>query len=173
LSIVATGRANPETVEALLDATWQMTANEAARTDALDRKASTIATFASVLIALVGTLGLPFVDAAHTWWAVSLFTASLLVLLAAVVLSIVALFPREYLTLGMDYLRRFPTWSEVIKRPEEVRGETMHGLIGALGRERETNHAKAQLVKWSYAVLAGGLVLSAVQAVTLAVREML
>jgi hypothetical protein len=136
-----------------------------------DRKASTLATFASLVTALIGTLGLQFVETSRIWWTVSLFSATLIVLLVAVVVSIVALFPREYLTLGMDELERFPTWSAILKSPEQVRGETMKGLIAALARERQTNLVKAQLVKWSYAILTCGLVLSAVQAVTLALRE--
>ena len=34
---------NPETVDALLDTTWRLAAAETARTDALDRKAATVA----------------------------------------------------------------------------------------------------------------------------------
>jgi hypothetical protein len=49
--------ANPETVEALLDTTWRVVAAEGARTDALDRKASSLATFASLVLSLSGVLG--------------------------------------------------------------------------------------------------------------------
>src|SRR5437879_2458798 len=42
----------PETVEALLDTTWRVAAAEAARTDALDRKAASLATFASLVLSL-------------------------------------------------------------------------------------------------------------------------
>ena len=51
----------------------------------------------------------------------------------------VVLLPREYLALGIDYLRRFPTWSEVLTPPEQVRGETMRGLVEAIARERVAN----------------------------------
>ena len=40
---------NPETVAALLDTAWRVAGAEISRTDALDRKAATLATFASLL----------------------------------------------------------------------------------------------------------------------------
>ena len=71
---------NAETVEALLDTTWRLASAEAARTDALDRKASTVATFASVLAVLTATLGIRFVEELDAWWAVGVFVAGLAVL---------------------------------------------------------------------------------------------
>jgi hypothetical protein len=173
LSDVATQRPNPETIEALLDTMWRMAANESARTEALDRKGSTLVTFAALLTTLTGTLGVRFVETAATWWAVSPLTATLSVLLAAVVLAVLALLPREYLTLGLEYLRRFPLWGEIRKEPEEVRGETMQGLLKALAHERSANDSKTRLVTWSYVILVGGLGLTALQAVTLAAKEVL
>ncbi len=116
---------NPETVEALLDTTWRIVASEDARTDALDRKASTVATFASLVATLTATLGLRFVERFETWWALTLFISGLGALVVSVVVAVVALFPREYLSLGVSYLRRFPTWAEIRKPPARVRGETM------------------------------------------------
>ncbi len=158
---------NPATVEVLLDTTWRLTASEASRTDALDRKAATLATFASLLTALTATLGLRFVEDTLAWWALTLFTGALVLLGTAVVLAVIVLLPREYLTLGIDYLRRFPTWSEIVKAPEQVRGETMRTLIRAIAREREGNDAKARLVGWAYIALAAALVLTIAEAVTL------
>ncbi len=83
---------NPETVEALLDTTWRMVASEAARTDALDRNASTVATFASLVATLTATLGLRFVEQFNTWWALTLFVAGLGALVFSVVAAVVALF---------------------------------------------------------------------------------
>ncbi len=168
---MATPQPNAETVEALLDTTWRMSASEAARTDALDRKASTLASFASVVIALTGSLGLRLVDTTPTWWAALLLTVSLVSLACAVGLAVKALFPREYLTLGMDYLRRFPTWSEILKPPEQVRGETMRGLIEALARERAANDGKSRLVKGAYVTLGLGLAIAIVDVVILAAEE--
>ena len=83
MSVVAP-RPNPETVEALLDASWRVAAAEAARTDAVDRKASSLATFASLVAALTATLGIQFVEEIDTVWAIALFIAGL----ASLVLSV-------------------------------------------------------------------------------------
>src|SRR5205823_14168901 len=91
-------------------------------------------------------------------------------LVLSVVFSVVALLPREYLSLGIAYLKRFPTWAEIRKAPEQVRGETMRGLVKAVAREREANDHKAGWVRWAFLLLLIGLVLIAVEAGTLAVR---
>jgi hypothetical protein len=169
--VSASPQPNPATVEALLDTTWRLTGSEASRTDALDRKSATLATFAALLTALTATLGLRFVEDKPVWWALTLFTSALAMLGTAVVLAVIVLLPREYLTLGIDYLRRFPTWSEILKTPEQVRGETMRGLIEAIAREREANDAKARIVRWAYLALAAALVLTIAEAVTLGWSE--
>jgi hypothetical protein len=169
---MATPRPNKETVEVLLDTTWRVTANELSRTEAIDRKASTLTAFAALVTTLVGTLGGRLLEA-RPWWAVALFVGTLLVLLAAAALAVLALFPREYLTLGLDYLRRFPTWGEIFKQPEDVRGETMQGLIKALANERTTNDRKVRFVKQAYVLLIVGVALAAAQAATLAVTGLL
>jgi hypothetical protein len=165
--VTSSPQPNPATVEALLDTAWRLTASEASRTEALDRKSATLATFASLLTALTATLGLRFVEDKPTWWALTLFTGNLILLGAAVGLAVVVLLPREYLALGIDYLRRFPTWSEILKPPEQVRGETMGGLVEAIARERDANDGKARLVRWAYLALAAALVLTIAEAVTL------
>lgn len=162
---------NPETVAALLDTTWRLADAEAARTDALDRKAATIATFASLLATLTGTLGVRFVERLDTWWALTIFGAGLVFLIASVGLAIAALMPREYVTLGMEYVRRFPTWAEILKRPEQVRGETMQGLVEAVAAERRANTAKVRSIRWSLGLLFVGLVFIAVEAATLGANE--
>jgi hypothetical protein len=161
---------NPETVTALLDTTWRVVESETARTDGLDRKASTVATFASLVVTLTATLGLRFVERVDEWWALALFVGGLCALVLSVLLSVRALFPREYLSLGMAYLRRFPTWAEIRKSPEQVRGETMRGLVEAVAREREANERKAVWLRWAFVLLVAGLMLIAVEAATLAVR---
>jgi hypothetical protein len=169
LSGVATEpRPNRETVGVLLDATWRLVSAEAGRTDALDRKASNIATFASLLVSLIATLGLRFFERADALWSVLLFVGGLGGLVLAVALAIAALVPRAYLTLEMDYVRRFPTWSQILRPPEQVQGETMEGLIAALARERDLNRAKAQYVRLAFVSLGAGLALIAGEATTLA-----
>jgi hypothetical protein len=171
IAVSTSPQPNPATVEALLDTTWRLTASEAARTEALDRKSATLATFASLLTALTATLGLRFVEDKPSWWALTLFTGNLVLLGTAVGLAVVVLLPREYLALGIEYLRRFPTWSEILKPPEQVRGETMRGLVEAIARERDANDGKARLVRWAYLALAAALVLTIAEAVTLGWNE--
>jgi hypothetical protein len=164
---------NPETVEALLDITWRLTDAEAARTDALDRKAATVATFASVLATLTATLGIRFVERIDTAWALALFVLGLIPFVASVGLAIRALMPREYLTLGMEYVRRFPTWSKILQQPEQVRGEAMRGLVEALAVERSSNKQKVGTIRLSLWLLFAGLVLVCVEAATLGISEVI
>lgn len=162
---------NPDTVEALLDTTWRLAVAETARTDALDRKAATVASFASLVAALTATVGLGFVDEFGSWWAFGLFVAGLAALLGSVGCATRALWPREYLTLGIAYLSRFPTWQEIRKPPEQVRGETMRTLVEAIARERSTSDKKLSSLRWSFRLLLLGLVVVAVEGATLALEE--
>lgn len=164
---------NPETVEVLLDTTWRMAAAETARTDALDRKAATVATFSSLLASLTATLGVSFVAAADATWALGLFLLGLALLVASVALAARALLPAEYLTLGTAYLERFPTWREILKPPEQVRGETMRGLVEAIARERDLNDRKAERVRRALLALTLGLVLISLEAAILVTRNVL
>jgi hypothetical protein len=162
---------NPETVAALLDITWRLADAEAARTHALDRKAATVATFASVLATLTATLGIRFVERIDTVGALLLFLLGLVPFVVSVGLAISALMPREYLMLGMEYIRRLPTWSKILERPEQVRGEAMRGLVEAIAVERHTNGTKVRSIRWSLRLLFTGLVLVALEAATLGVSE--
>jgi hypothetical protein len=163
---------NPETVAALLDTTWRLADAEAARTDALDRKAATLASFASVLATLTATLGIRFVERLDSWQALTIFVLGLGTFVGAVGLALKALMPREYRTLGMEYIRRLPTWSEILKPPEQVRGDAMRGLVEAIAVERATNKGKLKSIRWSLRLLFVGLVLIAVEAATLGVHEL-
>lgn len=109
---------------------------EASRTDSLDRKASTLATFSSLLTSLTATLGVRFVEEAGAIWAVIVFCLGLAVLVVSVALAVRALLPTEYLTLGTAYLERFATWGEILKPPERVQGDTIRTLVEAVARER-------------------------------------
>jgi len=91
-------------------------------------------------------------------------------LVLSVGLGVVALFPREYFSLGIAYLRRFPTWSEVRKRPAQVRGDTLRTLAKAVSQERDANEHKARWVRLSFVLLLAGLVLISAEGATLATR---
>jgi len=164
---------NPETLEVLLDTTWRIASAEAARTEALDRKAATVASFASVVAALTATLGARLVDQAPAWWTLALFLGGLGALVGAVAFAVQALRPKEYLSLGVAYLKRFPTWGEILKPPDQVRGETMRTLVEAIVRERATNKLKVAAIRRSFALLLAGLALVAAEGATLAIEEVL
>lgn len=161
---------NPATVEALLDTTWRIAAAETSRTDVLDRKAATLATFASLLVTLAAALGDRFLRAGGTW-AAAAFSAGLLALVLSVGLGVRVLLPREYLTLGSAYIERFPTWAEIRKTPEQVRGETMQGLVAGIAHEREANDGKAEQLRIAFLLLFVGLVVLAAETATLGLRH--
>ena len=141
-------RPNPETVSALLDTTWRLISAETARTEALDRKASAIAGFASLVVSLTATLGIRSLERVDGLWSLGVFLLALLTLVLSVGLAVTALLPRE-----------------------QVRGETMRGLVEAISGERDANAAKTRLVRGALVLLLVGLVLVAVEASTLAIRE--
>ena len=155
---------NPETVAALLDTAWRVADAEISRTDALDRKAATLATFASLLTTLTATLATRFVELIGTWWALGVFCGGLLALVLSVAFAVKALVPSEYVMLGARYLERLPAWSETSKSPEQVRGETLRAVIRSVARERGANDAKTRTVRRALVLLVAGLVLIAFEA---------
>jgi hypothetical protein len=172
LSAVATAHPNPETVEALLDMTWRVADAEAARTDGLDRKLTSLATFASLLISVVAVLGGRVLerDDVPAWLGAIVLgptVGGVAALLAAVGLAVGSLIPEESVTLGMERVRRFPSWSEVTKPPEQVRGETMRTLVDAIARERAANIQKLRRVRAAFALMLAGLALIALGGSTL------
>ena len=170
MSVVAP-EPNPETVATLLDTTWRLTDAEAARTDALDRKAATIATFASLLSALTATVGLGFVNTLENWWAFVLFASGIAALTGSLVCAVRMLWPREYITLGISYIERFTTFDNVLRPPADVRGETMESLIEVIARERSLNDLKTQWLRLSLAFLVTGLTLISAEGVILGIER--
>lgn len=165
-------RPNPATIEVLLDTTWRTSSFENSRTETLDRKAATLATFASLVLSIVATLGGGFLDRFPSTWPVLLYVVGLALLVASIGLSMLVLIPKEQLTLGMEYLRRFPDWSEIRKPPERTRGEVMAALLRALARERSLNRTKVRLVRLAFVCLFVGLGLVTLQAAILALERL-
>jgi hypothetical protein len=164
-------RPNLETVEVLLDTVWRVTASEAAVTQDLDRKASTLATFASVVLSLTASLGAGFLESFAERWAFALYVAGLIALLGSVALAVRVLWPKGHVTLGMARIERFPMWSEIRKPPEQVRAETMDALVEALAEERDINRGKGRDVRAAFALLLTGLVFVVLEASILGARE--
>jgi len=155
---------NPETVEALLDTTWRVAGAEGARTDALDRKAASLATFASLVLSLSAALGGRLVQGHAADWVFALFALGLLLLVMAIAASVWVLLPKEQLMLGIAYLERFPMWAEILKPRVQVQGETMKGLIEAIALERRVNRRKAEAVRFAFILLLAGLAITAADA---------
>ena len=160
---------NAETVAALLETTWKVVDAEDARRESINRKASSLATFASLVLSLTATLGARFLERLDEAWALALFLTSLAALIGTIATAIFVLLPRGRATLAMSYLEAFPRWSEVVKTPEQVRGETMSGLLAALKGQRAQNERDARRVFAAFILLFLGLALVAVEAAISAV----
>lgn len=159
---------NPETVAALLDTAWRVADAEISRTSSLDRKAATLATFASLLTTLTATLGTQFVERLGETWATVVYCAGLSALALSVALAVKALLPSEFVTLGSEYVRLLPTWSQILKAPDHVRGELLRALVVSVAREREANVSRAGAVRLALLLLVVGLALIVIEAATLA-----
>lgn len=71
----------------------------------------------------------------------------------------------------MEYVRSFPTWSQILKPPEQVRGETIRALVQTIARGRSANERRGESIRRSFSLLFIGLVLVAGQGATLAITE--
>ena len=162
---------HPETVSAVHDIAWRAAEAESRRTDGIDRKAATLATFASLLTSLTATLGFRFVEVYPTVLSLLLLGSALAALAGAVFLAVRALWPTEFVGLNAAHLERLPTWSIVLRPPEYVQGAVARSLIRALARERQSNDRKVVSLRRGLVCLIGGLVLVVLQTATLAVRE--
>ena len=91
--------------------------------------------------------------------------------MGAVGFSLQALRPKEYVSLGIEYVSRFPTWGEILKSPEQVRGETMRALVRSISHERATNDRKVGWIHRSFTLLLIGLALVACEGITLVISE--
>jgi hypothetical protein len=161
---------DPATVETLLDTTWRLIDAEQARREGVDRKATSLASFASLVLSLTAALGARFLEI-DAVWALGIYLASLGALAAAVAVAIWVLLPRERLMLGIAYVERFPLLSEVVKPQVLVRGETMRGLVETLAAERTLNQRNARWVFWAFILLFLGLLLVALEAAIVAIRN--
>jgi hypothetical protein len=164
-------RPDPETVAALLDTGWRVAEAEAGRTDSLDRKTATLASFASILVSIaaisaasVGNAELP----AHGQLAVVIgLIGAITLLTGAVVVAVFALLPEEHTGLGLAFIEGLPTWREVRKPPDAVKGEALWGVVEMVGRERRINGRKTRLVRLALILLLSGVLLIALEGLTL------
>jgi hypothetical protein len=162
---------NAATLEILLETMWRVVDAEAARHDRIEGKATALASFASLVLSLTATLGTQLLETLAEVWAFVLYVLGLGSLAASVGVAIVVLLPRARVGFAAAHLRRFPQWSEITKPPEQVRGETLQGLVAMLDSERALNHRNARLVFAAFVLLFAGLVLVTIEAVAVAVTE--
>jgi hypothetical protein len=146
-----------------------VTEAEQARTESLDRKAATLASFVSLIVPVSAALGARFIG--DRLWLFGLFAIELALLTAAAAVALWVLLPKEHVGLGMSYLERFPNWSEIRKEPEQVQGEAMAGLIEAIAKERGINGDKARAIRLAYSLLLAGLVAAAFLGSILGIEE--
>jgi hypothetical protein len=73
--------------------------------------------------------------------------------------------------IGMSYLERFPTWSEILKPQVQVQGETMDVLVRMLAKERDINRKKARDVRIAFVLLFAGLIFMASESIVLVARQ--
>jgi len=161
---------NPATVAAHLDTAWRIVGAEQVRREGLERTASSIATFSSVVISLSVALGVKLANVAGAFGPV-LYGIALAALLASVGAALWVLLPRPYDTLGLSYVERFPSWSEITKPTMNVQGETIRGLVATVRSSQERNQANAGRVFWALVLLMIGVSLLAVEAVMLAIIQ--
>lgn len=166
-------RPDAETVAPLLNTGWRVAEAEAGRTDSLDRKTATLASFASILVSIVaisaawvGSADLPapgeFVVAIGLIGAIALLTG-------AVVAAVIGLLPEEHTGLGIAFVEGLATWREMRKPPETVQGEALRGILDEALRERLVNDRKTRFVRAALALLLSGVVLIAFDGLTLIV----
>ena len=148
---------------ALLDITWRTVDAESARREGINGKASSLASFAAVVLSLTATLGREFLRL-EDGWQLALYTLSLLSLVAALGVAVWALLPQKRQVFGAAYLASFPEWSQIVKAPELVQGEAMRGLLAGLKTDRELNHRNAQRVFAGFVLLGAGLLAVALEA---------
>ncbi len=63
----------------------------------------------------------------------------------------------ELATLGTEYVRLLPTWSQILRAPDHVRGELLRALVVAVAWEREANVSRAGAVRRALLLLVVGL----------------
>jgi hypothetical protein len=162
-------QSNAATVEVLLDTVWRVAAAEQARRESINGKASSLVAFCAVVVSITAPLGGNLIERVDARWALALFALSLLTLVSAVGVAIFVLLPRESLTFSIDHLRLLPSRGSVAKPPNQVRGETMQGLVAMIERERAINHRNARGTFVAFALLFLGLLLVTSQAVAVTV----
>lgn len=152
-----------DTVEALVDTVRALLRDEDAREQSVTGRAVGLSGFAGLVLSLAGpvTASAVKLQTLPGQWkdaVLGLIAFSLAALLATVVSAIFGVLrPREFATIAMSEVHRYPL-PEYIEQPRVmVQGTTLRGLVDALATERSKNSRKARALGLSYVFLASGL----------------
>lgn len=166
-----------ETVETLVENVRDMIKAEDAREQGFNVRAGGLAGFlgltvsAAVAVAKVG-LDEPLSGVATVCAAISLTVAFAALLTSLAVAVVKILLPQESAAIAMSTIEKYPTWEYISRSKVMVQGETLHGLIGALAKDRERNSSKATWLRWAYVALLVGVVFLLVFACILGIEAL-
>lgn len=152
-----------DTVEALVDTVRALLRDEDAREQSVTGRAVGLSGFSGLVLSLAGPVSASAVklDTLPGQWkgaALGLLTVSLAALLATVLTAIFGVLrPREFATIAMSEVERYPLPEYIGQSRVMVQGTTLRGLVDALATERDKNSRKANALGRAYQLLALGL----------------
>lgn len=161
------------TVEALVETVRALLHDEDSREQSLTTRAVGISGFAALILSLAGFVssnvlyrvpsgtpnGQPPLSDQWKLAVLILLVAALGLLLSTIVVAVVGvLIPKEYATISMREVERYPTRGSVSRPRVMVQGSTLVGLVDALASERSKNSTKAGALSLAYWLLLAGLV---------------
>jgi hypothetical protein len=162
--------ADDETLRVHLETLWHLSAEEIAKTDALERKAAAIGSLAGLVVAVNGAFGLDVVRAEGGWpqWA---YLLSFPLLLGAVWFAALAIRPTaKHRVFDDDHIRGLEEPPALLLKPSAARLQTIDGVIERVLAERGVVAAKKDHVERAFGLFLGGLALVAIEASALAAR---
>jgi hypothetical protein len=161
--------AESETVALSLDTLWRLSAEEAAKTDGLERKAAALASLAGLVVAVNGAFGMN-VARSEGGWLLALFVLSYPLLIAAVAFAALAVQPAAHKVFGASELARLERPESTRDKPSAARLRIIAGLIERIGEERAVVERKKTRVEVAFALFMCGLVVVAIDASALAAK---
>lgn len=153
-----------DTVEALVDTVRALLRDEDAREQSVTGRAVGLSGFSGLVLSLAGLVSAASSTSAtlcRPWKGTfaALLVISLVALLGTVFTAIFGVLrPKEFATIAMSEVERYPLLEYVTRPRVMVQGTTLRGLIDALVTERHKNSAKADALERAYLFLVVGLV---------------
>lgn len=154
----------PDTVEALVDTVRALLGDEDAREQSFTARAVGLSGFSGLILSLAGPVSAASTNTStlNPYWKVgvlALLGVSLAALLLTVITAITGVLrPKEFATIAVSEIVRYPL-PEFVEQPRVmVQGRILRGLVDALASERDKNADKARALGRSYWWLLVGLV---------------